>query len=83
MNPARGDAYSTNHRSDPTYRFKLADSKKYTVDLRLPNGTINSREIPEDIFKELKEGDKIPCRYLIRYDGVQMVMNLLPRVKKK
>lgn len=80
MNPASGldPAYHMN----PARKLQFGNIEKYTVSLRLPDGTIDSREVSEDIVKKLKKWDKILCKYLIRYDGMQLVTEVLPRVQK-
>lgn len=55
MNPARNSDSNTTYTLDPTRRFKPGNQEKYIVSLRLPDGTIDSREVPEDVFKKLKQ----------------------------
>jgi hypothetical protein len=55
MNPARNSDPNPTYASDPTRRFKPGNQEKYTVSLRLPDGTIDSREVPEDVFNKLKQ----------------------------
>lgn len=75
-------------RLDPAYymnparKLQFGNKEKYTISLQLPDGTIDSREVSEDIVKKLKKWDKILCKYLIRYDGMQLVTEVLPRTKK-
>lgn len=53
MNPASGldPAYHMN----PARKLQFGNIEKYTVSLRLPDGTIDSREVSEDIVKKLKK----------------------------
>jgi hypothetical protein len=75
LNPAsRVDpAYHIN----PARKLQFGNKEKYTVSVQLPDGTVDAQEIPEELFKKLKKWDKIPCQYLIRYDGMQLLTKVL------
>ncbi len=40
---------------NPARKLQFGNKEKYTVSVRLPDDTVDSQEIPEDIFKKLKK----------------------------
>ena len=75
LNPA--SRVDPSYHMNPARKLQFGNKEKYTVSVRLPDDTVDSQEIPEDIFKKLKKWDKIPCQYLTRYDGMQLLTKVL------